>query len=65
MGYASHPRFYWEEIMIEFVSGCTGLFTSTFDAAAGQDFFLLLLCYLVVHLGFGFFYYLRRGFKKM
>ena len=51
--------------MIEFVSGCTGLFTSTFNAAVEQDFFRLLVIYLVVHVGFGFFYALKRGVRKM
>lgn len=51
--------------MIQFVSGCTSLFTSIFNAAAGQDFFQLLIFYLMVNLGFGFFHYLRRGFQKM
>ena len=51
--------------MIEFVSGCTGLFTSTFNAAVEQDFFRLLMIYLVVHLGFGLFYMAKRGARKM
>lgn len=51
--------------MIEFVAGCSGLFTSTFNAAAEQEFFRLLMIYLVVHLGFGLFYHVKRGLRTM
>lgn len=36
--------------MMDFFAGCAGLFTDTFNAAIGQDFFMFLISFLMFQL---------------
>lgn len=51
--------------MLTFISDCAGLFTETFNAACGLDFFRLLAALVVVQLCFGLFVYLYHGTRKL
>lgn len=50
--------------MIEFFSGCTGLFTMICEAVIMQDYFKLLIIFLVFQIYFGLFLLLSRGTRK-
>lgn len=51
--------------MLSFISGCTGLFTDTFDAANGLEFFGFLSALILFQVCLGVFLYLYRGTKKL
>lgn len=51
--------------MLEFLTGCESLFTDTFSAACGLDFFQFLAAFLVFKVCFGLFLLLFRGAKKL
>ena len=51
--------------MFEFLSGCAGLFTSVFDAASSQEYFLLLFGFLGFQITFSLFCHMSRGLQKM
>lgn len=51
--------------MLEFFSGCAGLFTKTFNAACGLDYFKFLAALLLFQAAFGLFLYLYHGSKKL
>lgn len=50
--------------MIQFLSGCGSLFTSTFEAAAGTGYFLLLIGIIVFEVGLGVFRLAKGHLRK-
>jgi len=51
--------------MINFFKNCAELFTMTFNAAVGQSFFRFLICFAIVLISFGLFFFLYRGARRM
>lgn len=51
--------------MFEFLTGCVSLFTDTFNAACGLDFFQFLAAFLVFEVCFGLFLFLSHSRKKL
>lgn len=51
--------------MLEFLAGCTGLFTDTFNAVCDLDYFQFLAAFLAFEVCFGLFLFLFHGSKKL
>lgn len=51
--------------MIEFFTGCVGLFTSTFNAANSQEFFRFLSAFIMFLLCVAIFQYLSKGTRRL
>lgn len=50
--------------MLDFFSGCASLFSDTFDAACGLDYFEFLAAFLVLDACFGLFLLISHGSKR-
>lgn len=51
--------------MTDFLAGCASLFSATFHAAGGVDFFLLLYGYIMIQLAFVIFCAMSKGLRKL
>ena len=51
--------------MIDFFTGCIGLFTGTFNAANSQEFFLFMSAFIMILLCVAVFQYLSKGTRRM
>lgn len=51
--------------MLEFISDCSGLFTDTFNAAMGQELFVVLASFIIIRVSFAVFFMLHRGAQRM
>lgn len=51
--------------MLTFFSCCAALFSATFNAACGLDYFKFLAAVLLVLVAFNLFLLLSHGFRKM
>jgi len=51
--------------MNDFITGCVGLFTSTFNAAVGQQYFLLIVAVIVLQVTVGIFGAMSHRLRKM
>ena len=51
--------------MIDFITGCAGLFTSTFNAAIGQAFFLMIVAVIVLQVTMGIFCAMSHRLRKV
>ena len=59
------PLFMEVKTMLEFLAGCTGLFTDTFNAVCDLDYFQFLAAFLAFEVCFGLFLFLFHGSKKL
>lgn len=51
--------------MLKFISDCSGLFTDTFNAAMGQELFVVLASFIIIRVSFAVFFMLHRGAQRM
>ena len=51
--------------MITFFTDCCSLFTSIFNALFGNSFFAFILSFVLIYFGFGLFYLIYKGTRKL